>query len=70
MRIIKVLTELSEVKEDKQFLNHFKMTNSRNSFQWVFCPKGVLKNFAKFTGKHPCQSLFFIKIAGLRWQLY
>ena len=24
--------------------------------------KGVLKNFAKFTGKHLCQSLFFIKL--------
>ena len=28
--------------------------------------KGVLKNFAKFTEKHLCQSLFFNKIAGLR----
>ena len=30
----------------------------------VFCKKkGVLRNFAKFTGKHLCQSLFFIKVA-------
>ena len=28
--------------------------------------KGVLKNFAKFTGKHLCQSLFLNKVAGLR----
>ena len=28
----------------------------------VFCKKGVLKNFAKFTGKHLCQSLFFNKV--------
>ena len=27
----------------------------------VYCKKGVLKNFAKFTGKHLCQSLFFKK---------
>ena len=27
--------------------------------------KGVLKNFAKFTGKHLCQSLVFNKVAGL-----
>ena len=27
--------------------------------------KGVLKNFAKFTGKHLCQSHFVNKIAGL-----
>ena len=25
----------------------------------MFCKKGVLRNFAKFTGKHLCQSLFF-----------
>ena len=24
----------------------------------VHCIKGVLKNFAKFTGKHPCWSFF------------
>ena len=28
--------------------------------------KGVLKRFAKSTGKHLCQSLFFNKVAGLR----
>ena len=30
--------------------------------------KGVLRIFAKFTGKHLCQSLFFNKVAGLRPQ--
>ena len=29
-----------------------------------FYKKGVLKNFAKLTGKHLCQSLFFNKVAG------
>ena len=29
-------------------------------------PRGVLRNFAKFTGKHLCQSLYFNKVAGLR----
>ena len=24
----------------------------------MFCKKGVLKNFARLTGKHPCQNLF------------
>ena len=28
--------------------------------------ESVLKNFAKFTGKHQCQSLFFNKVADLR----
>ena len=27
----------------------------------VFCKKGVLRTFAKFTGKHLCQSVFFKK---------
>ena len=31
----------------------------------VWCEK-VFRNFAKFTGKHLCQSLFFNKVAGLR----
>ena len=31
----------------------------------VFYKKGALKNFAKFTGKRLCQSLFFDKVAGL-----
>ena len=30
--------------------------------------KGFLKNFAKFTGKHLCQGLFFNKVAGLSLQ--
>ena len=30
----------------------------------VFCKKGVLRNFSKFTGKHLYQSLFFNKVAG------
>ena len=38
----------------------------RSSRLEVFCKKSVLKNFTKFTGKHPCQSLLFNKVAGLR----
>ena len=38
----------------------------RSSRPDVFCKKGVLRNFTKFTGKHLCQSLFFNKVAGLR----
>ena len=38
----------------------------RTSRADVFCKKGVLRNFAKFTGKHQCQGLFFNKVAGLR----
>ena len=38
----------------------------RGSRPEVFCKKGVLKNFAKFTGKYLCHSLVFNKVAGLR----
>ena len=38
----------------------------RSSHQRCSMKKGVLRNFAKFTGKHLCQSLFLNKVAGLR----
>ena len=40
-----------------------KQINYRSSRPDVFCKKGVLRNFAKYTGKHLCQSLFFNKEA-------
>ena len=46
----------------------YKITflNVKSSRPEAFCKKGVLENFAKLTGKHLCQSLFFNKVAGLR----
>ena len=35
---------------------------SRSSHQRCSLRKGVLRNFAKFTGKHLCRSLFLIKL--------
>ena len=49
-------------KEGKQKTLSF----TRSSLQEMFCKTDVLKNFAKFTGKHLCQSLSFNKTAGLR----
>ena len=40
--------------------------DTRSSCPEVFCKKSVLRNFAKFTGKHLCHSPFFNKVAGLR----
>ena len=51
----------SKIRETKNTFTIF-----RSSRPEVFCKKGVLKNFAKFTGKHLCQSLFSNKVAGLR----
>ena len=46
--------------------NDEKHVSSRSSRPEVFHKKGVLRNFAKFMGKHLCQNLFFNKVAGLR----
>ena len=43
-----------------------KLDYIRSSRPEVFCNEGVLSNFAKFTGKDLCQSLFFNKVAALR----
>ena len=40
------------------------LMHDRCSRPEVFCKKGILRNFAKFTGKHLCQSLFFNIVAG------
>ena len=42
----------------------YKQTDLQKQPQEVFCEKDVLRNLAKFTGKHLCQSLFFNKVAG------
>ena len=42
----------------------------RSSHPKVFCKKGVVRNFTKFTGKHLCQSLYFKKVAGFRRRCY
>ena len=42
------------------------VSNFRSSHWSCYLRKGVLRNFAKFTGKHLCQSLFFNKVAGVR----
>ena len=50
----------------EKLLNKPLCCEERSSRQDVFCKKSVLRNFAKFTGKHLCQSLFFNKVTGLR----
>ena len=43
-----------------------KRRNYRSSHQSYSARKGVLRNFAKFTGRHLSQSLFLNKVAGFR----
>ena len=60
-----MLRELSVIKS-------FQLRINFESHRWIFSHrrysvrKGVLRKFAKFTGKHLCQSFFFNKLAGLR----
>ena len=37
---------------------------NRSSLPEALCQQGVIRNFAKLTGKHLCQSLFFNSVAG------
>ena len=47
-------------------LHQFRVRRTRSSDPEEKKKKGVLRNFAKFTGKLLCQSLFFNKVVGLR----
>ena len=51
--------ETSFVNEE----NYYIKTCNRSSHQRCSITKGVLRNFAKFTEKHLCQSLFLNKVA-------
>ena len=53
-------------KSEETGLLYKKHRNVRSIHRRCFVKKGVLKNSAKSTGKHLCQSLFFNKIAGLK----
>ena len=45
---------------------YFRSSQNLNKNNQKQSPGGVLRNFAKFTEKHLCHSLFFNKVAGLR----
>ena len=46
-----------------KIIHQISKTKARVSYQRCSVRKGVLRNFAKLTGKHLCQSLFFDKVA-------
>ena len=54
-------TDPSNPLKRENYCKHSLETFAKGSRQEVFCEKGFLRNFAKFTGKHLCQSLFFKK---------
>ena len=73
--IIRKTFQYCEVFKNTYFEKHLWAGASENqclsdkftsSSPEVLCKTGVLRNFAKFTVKHLCQSLLFNKVAGLR----
>ena len=53
-------------KRASQYL-HLCLILLYNSRPEVFYKKGVLKNLAKFTGKHLCQTLSLLKLQASHW---
>ena len=66
--IIKMLVVYSNQNTSGKLVKtgKFESTLCRSSHRRGSFKKGVLRNFAKFTGKYQWQSLFFNKVAGLR----
>ena len=60
------LTRLSGINIELDTGNKLQKLKIQKQPPKVFYKKGVLKNLAKLTGKHLCQSLFFNKVVGLR----
>ena len=63
--LVDVLLLTSHISQNIYFTERLQMTE-RSSHQRCSMRKGVLRNFAKFTGKHLCHSLFLNKVAGMR----
>ena len=71
LEIFKFLFELFDHVEKTASLEHGTIIETgitckkiQKQPQDVFCKKSFLRNFAKCTGKHLCQDLFFNKVAG------
>ena len=63
-----VITILKKIFTSQEVLKNFKYLGLNfdcNSRPEVFCKKDIFKNFAKFTGKHLCQTPLLNKVAGL-----
>ena len=63
---MKTIVFLADIDYVVRLLSNYELQKPWSSRPEVFCKKGVLRNFTKFTGKHLCQSLLFNKVAGPR----
>ena len=69
LKKFKILKCLSYYGSFRKYLlrkSNSKRKKNRKSHRRCSVKKGVLRNFAKITEKHLCQSLFFNKVEGLR----
>ena len=67
VNLLKVNNKGARTTTYKDTLDYeLSFTGFRSSHRRCSVKKCVLRNFAKFTGKHLCQRLFFNKVAGLR----
>ena len=69
-KLFRKIASLKTSCSEKSVKYRSSRSQIRSSRPEMFCKKGVLKNFAKFTGKHLSQSLFFHKVADLRPQAF
>ena len=63
------LNDTNNNSKTNKITTKYYFTSPRSSRTGVFCRKGVLRNFAKFTGKHLCKSLFLTKLQAEAWNL-
>ena len=50
----------------RDIISRWKKVNTEATTRVLYEKIGLVRNFAKFTGKHLFQSLFFNKVAGLK----
>ena len=60
-----ILTLLFKTAKKYLVVRQSEKLKIRSSRPELFCKKGVLRNFARFKGKHLSQGLFFNKVATL-----
>ena len=63
--VVRLSLFLTSSKSNRS-IQHINLLFTRSSHPDVFFKTGVLRNFAKLTEKHLCQSLYFNKVAGPR----
>ena len=70
LKVLSTWIKWQEASERQVAVTKSEKLSLRSNHRRCSLKKGVLKNFAKFTGKHLCQSLFFNKVAETLAQVF